>query len=287
MKGARKTWPEQFFAMAFERYEDAERYANLASAPDFALTPVQWHPEQLRTFCHIENFEVAFAQQFVIPPSASDQFDYDMYGKVVRGKESRSPDRHESYDHSRNAYSPHGMSNGPRSSGPNEVFDSTMGKSLQPNMEHQGVSKIWVVMINPGRPNEGVYTLQSLEKQDQQSILAFETRDDAKGFGDKLKGFDIVAPMQWDSLHLRDFCEHGGYETSLISEGTSINPPDVNEYDAETYSKSGDASTLVADEEQLPLHRRLHLQNLRALLEDRLHKSKSEDDDIEPGRFQA
>jgi hypothetical protein len=273
--------------MAFERYEDAERYANLASAPDFNLTPVEWHPEQLRTFCHIENFEVAFARQFVIPPSANDQYDYDVYGKVVRGKESRSLNRRESHDHSTNAYSANGMNNGSRSFGPNGVFDSAMGKSRQPNMEQQGVSKIWVVMINPGRPNEGVYTLQNLEKQDQQRILTFETRDDAKGFADKLEGFDIVAPMQWDSLRLRDFCEHGGYETSLISEGTSINPPEVNEFEAEAYSKSGDATTLAPDEEQLPLHRRLHLQNLRSLLEDRLRKSKSEGDDIEPGRFQA
>jgi hypothetical protein len=90
-----------------------------------------------------------------------------------------------------------------------------------------------------------------------------------------LEGFDVVAPMQWDPMQLRDFCQQGGYETELVSEGTPINPPEVTEYDTEAFSNaSGGARNIASDDASLPLHRRLHLSNMRALLEDRLRRSE-------------
>jgi hypothetical protein len=277
MKGEVKRWPEPSFILAFEHPHDAKRYAGVATTAEFQLTPVEWPLQQLRDFCRFENFEVAFARNFVIPPTTESRYEYDVYTKAVRLQQPRaSPD----------AYAPDARHRG----GPH-ALDSVMG---QPHKGMEGVSKLWVVMINPGQANEGVYTLQDLEQKKQDRILAFEQRDDAKRFADKLKGFDMVAPMQWDSLQLNDFCKHGGFETDLISAGASISPPEVNEFDVDTSSRPGGAPARagVDDEESLPLHRRLHLQNLRALLEYRLRQSQSENkdeskQDYDPEEWQA
>jgi hypothetical protein len=165
----------------------------------------------------------------------------------------------------------------------------------QPKKGSEGVTKIWVVIINPGRADEGVYTLQDLERKKQDRIIAFEARDDAKRFAQKLSGLGTVAPMQWDSRHLEDFAKQGGFETNVVSEGTPISPPEMNEHDVESHSQpdsqpSG-ATTLAPeeDEESLPLHRRLHLRNLRALLEERLKQQNMDEneEDYDPEDWQA
>jgi hypothetical protein len=269
-----------YFILAFEHPHDAKRYAGVASTAEFDLTPVEWPLQQLRDFCRFESFEVAFARNFVIPPTTEDQYEYDVYTKAVRQQQPRASD-----DRSPNANAPDARHRGPH------AFDSAMG---QPHKGLNGVSKVWVVMINPGQANEGVYTLQDIEQKKQDRILAFEQRDDAKRFADKLEGFDMIAPMQWDSLQLSDFCKHGGFETDLVSAGASINPPEVNEFDFDTSSRPGGAKARAPadDEESLPLHRRLHLQNLRALLEHRLRESQSKNkgepkQDYDPEEWQA
>jgi hypothetical protein len=272
MKGDEKQRIETFFTLAFERYEHAEQYACLASTSESRLTPVEWPAEQLRAFCYNEGFEVAFARQFVIPSSINEQYEYDLQSKVVRGTQSRVSD-----GISANLYSHDAMNSGPHGFG-RSAINSPMEAPMQQPRGPEGMSAIWVVIINPGRDNEGVYTLQDMERRRQDQILIFESRFDAKEFADKLKGFDVVAPMQWDPMRLRDFCQQGGFETELIPEGRSMHPPEVNEYDVEAFSMQGGAPNVEAhDEQSLPLHRRLHLQNLRVLLEDRMRRSMGDE----------
>lgn len=267
---------DRMYVLAFYRQGDAEKYEHLVKNID--MTAVQWTPQQLRAFCQGRGFEVALTPQgqLVIPPTKNTNLPNPETTEGSEGHDrARTPwiDQRELGRYSQDV----------RSSAPHNMDPSTMeGRGIRrPNNALQRESKIWVVMVNPGQANQGVYTLQNRESQ---NTLAFVKKEDAKQFADQLQaahshsGFGVAAPIQWDADELRKFCEDGGYKISLISEGMSITPPEVNEYDLEAFSNAGGA---VRRSSRLPLNRRLHLENLRALLEYRFRQSFSEDDDFQ------
>jgi hypothetical protein len=144
MKDEVRKRPDDYFVLAFEKYDDAERYAHLASSPDFDLSPVQWQTEQLISFCLTDHFEVAFAQKFVIPAS-TDKFHYDVLGKVVRGRQSgmhwsQKPNSNVGaqgvsgrgkYGYGRRPND--GRDGRPRGVGPSSMYGSTTEQYRQPN----------------------------------------------------------------------------------------------------------------------------------------------------------
>jgi hypothetical protein len=93
----------------------------------------------------------------------------------------------------------------------------------------------WVLIFNPGRHDEGVYTLQGRRAY----ILAFERTDDAGRFAELLQaeGFDQPTPLCWGVHQLSSFCEMGEFEMSLVPQGSLITPPKKNEYDRDAFDR--------------------------------------------------
>jgi hypothetical protein len=96
-----------------------------------------------------------------------------------------------------------------------------------------GHDHAWVLIFNPGKHNEGVYTLQGQPSEPSTYVLAFEQTDDAQSFAALLQaeGFELATPLRWDSPRLLEFCDAGGFEVSFVPQGTIITPPTKNEYD--------------------------------------------------------
>jgi hypothetical protein len=148
----------------------------------------------------------------------------------------------------------------------------------KPDSQSQDTRKVWVVMVNPGRVNQGVYTVE--DKQSQR-VLAFEKKEDAEPFADKLHdkgGVGSAAPIQWDAAELSSFCRQGGFESQFVSEGTFVDPPDKNSYDIQAFAKA--AGALNKEEakswessQSIHLHRALWLQRAREHLEDMYARS--------------
>ena len=73
----------------------------------------------------------------------------------------------------------------------------------------------WVLIFNPGRKNEGVYTLQGPKAP---SVLAFESMMDAQRFARDLgsSNFHTPVPMQWKRDQLTVFATAGHFEVSVV-----------------------------------------------------------------------
>ena len=99
--------------------------------------------------------------------------------------------------------------------------------------------RVWVLIFNPGMPNEGVYTLQGRTKKSSAYVLAFENNEDAERFAEQLQaeGFDLATPTCWESPQIEMFCEAGEFELSLVDGGTLITPPTKNEYDLDAFDR--------------------------------------------------
>ena len=129
----------------------------------------------------------------------------------------------------------------------NRATTTRMGK---PEAVLDGKRAAYVLIFNPGRHDEGVYTLQGKSEQQPAYVLAFEQTDDADRFATLLQaeGFDLATPSCWDIEQLASFCSTGDFEVSLVPDGGLITPPSKNEYDHEAFaaleerSAFGDAS---------------------------------------------
>jgi len=95
-----------------------------------------------------------------------------------------------------------------------------------------GVQALFVLIFNPGKSNEGVYTLQGKTSPASSYVLAFEQTDEAIRFADLLhaEGFDMPQPMEWRAETIRTFCERGEFEIGIVPRGALLTPPSHNEY---------------------------------------------------------
>lgn len=101
----------------------------------------------------------------------------------------------------------------------------------EPHRVLEGRKDAYVLIFNPGRHNEGVYTLQGPSSRAMTGpstyVLAFEHTNDADRFARQLQaqGFDAATPLRWRAYELAAFCEGDGYQVSLVPAGTMIEPP--------------------------------------------------------------
>ena len=88
-----------------------------------------------------------------------------------------------------------------------------------------GMHQAWVLIFNPGKENEGVYTLQG-QQSSVSYVLNFEYKDDADCFASLLhaEGFDEPTPLCWDVSQLSEFCDAGQFEVSLVPQVTTPAP---------------------------------------------------------------
>jgi len=91
----------------------------------------------------------------------------------------------------------------------------------------------FVLIFNPGQPDEGVYTLQGpIDGRMASCVLAFAEPDDAERFANLLsaQGFDQATTHQWQVDTLTAFCDGEGFEVSLVPAGVDITPPAQNSH---------------------------------------------------------
>jgi len=80
-------------------------------------------------------------------------------------------------------------------------------------------------------------------------------------------GFETATPSQWETQKLTKFCEDGGFDVSLIADGTNMIPPEVNMFDVEAFERIGAKSPQLS----------LGLEYQRALFEYLLSKGSDSD----------
>jgi hypothetical protein len=104
-----------------------------------------------------------------------------------------------------------------------------------PNRVMSNTREAWVLIFNPGKANEGVYTLQGKAAY----VLAFERPDDADRFAQLLTAdeFETPTPLCWDVNQLSNFCDAGEFEMSLVPQGSLVTPPATNEFDREAFDR--------------------------------------------------
>lgn len=92
-----------------------------------------------------------------------------------------------------------------------------------PDEVMSGAEDAWVLIFNPGKTNEGVYTLQGRALP---SVLAFESMSDADRFSRALAAeqFHQPTPMKWRNDQLSQFCSAGQFELSVVPMVRAPNP---------------------------------------------------------------
>lgn len=72
------------YVLAFERTDDAERFAQLLQAEGFDIpTPLMWNIEQLSNFCEAGPFEVSLVPQgTLITPPTKNEYDHDAFDRL-------------------------------------------------------------------------------------------------------------------------------------------------------------------------------------------------------------
>jgi hypothetical protein len=134
------------------------------------------------------------------------------------------------------------------------IRDAAAGANLGPPGQVLGpLEAAWVLIFNPGKKDEGVYTLQGRTQPTSSYVLAFEQTDEATRFAQLLQaeGFDLPQPMQWRAEQLRSFCESGEFELGIVPTGTLLTPPTHNEYDTDAYSQLDSPHDFEAERKRL------------------------------------
>ncbi|CCH66716.1 hypothetical protein RINTHH_5610 [Richelia intracellularis HH01] len=88
--------------------------------------------------------------------------------------------------------------------------------------------RIFVLLFNAGTDNEGVHTIQ---EDDRNKILMFESKDDATRFALQLEAqdFPTASVEEIDAEEIKEFCQSAGYEWELIIENEAlVIPPERN-----------------------------------------------------------
>ena len=126
---------------------------------------------------------------------------------------------------------------------------SSVARLGHPQTVMSGMDTAWVLIFNPGKHDEGVYTLQGRATSTSAYVLAFERTDDAERFAQLLQaeGFDLPTPLCWNQEQLSTFCEAGPFEVSLVPQGTLITPPTKNEYDHDAFDRLENGGVAAAE----------------------------------------
>ncbi len=89
--------------------------------------------------------------------------------------------------------------------------------------------RVFVLMFNARTENEGIHTIR---KGDTNTILMFESEDDATRYALMLEAQDFPTPTPEaiDAEEIQEFCESAGYDWEIIPENSSsiVTPPEVN-----------------------------------------------------------
>ncbi|WP_088890603.1 DUF3110 domain-containing protein [Leptolyngbya ohadii] len=84
-----------------------------------------------------------------------------------------------------------------------------------------------LLFVDPQTKGEGIY---SLKLGDRNTILMFESEDDATRYGLLLEAQDFLSPTveEIDSEEIEEFCNDADYDCKLVPEGTLAVPPETN-----------------------------------------------------------
>ncbi len=87
--------------------------------------------------------------------------------------------------------------------------------------------RVFVLLYNSGTANEGIHTLQI---GNQDSVLMFESEDDATRYALLLEAQDFPTPSveTIEKEEIEEFCRSAGYEAKFITEGMLEVPPENN-----------------------------------------------------------
>jgi hypothetical protein len=87
--------------------------------------------------------------------------------------------------------------------------------------------RVFVLLFNPRTENEGIHTLRI---GDRNTILMFESEDDATRYALLLEAQDFASPTPeaLESEEIEEFCRDAGYDSKLIHEGELAIPPETN-----------------------------------------------------------
>ena len=86
---------------------------------------------------------------------------------------------------------------------------------------------VYILLFNAGTENEGIHTLQL---GDRNTVLLFESEDDACRFGLMLEAQDFPTPTveAIEAEEVEEFCQDAGYDWKVIEEGMLAVPPETN-----------------------------------------------------------
>jgi hypothetical protein len=90
--------------------------------------------------------------------------------------------------------------------------------------------RIYVLLINAGTDREGIHSLQI---GDRQTVLMFESEDDATRYALMLEAQDFPEPTieAFPAEEIEEFCRDAGYEWKIIETGNTerewLMPPDT------------------------------------------------------------
>ena len=87
--------------------------------------------------------------------------------------------------------------------------------------------RVFVVLFNARTENEGIHTLKI---GDRNTVLMFESEDDALRFGMMLEAQDFPPSSveTFESEEIEAFCEEADYDCKIVPEGTLAMPPEAN-----------------------------------------------------------
>jgi hypothetical protein len=87
--------------------------------------------------------------------------------------------------------------------------------------------RVFILLFNARTENEGIHTIQI---GDRNTVLMFNSEDDATRFALMLEAQDFPAPTveAMDAEEVQEFCDSAGYECELIEEGMLAMPPETN-----------------------------------------------------------
>jgi hypothetical protein len=87
--------------------------------------------------------------------------------------------------------------------------------------------RVFVLLFNARTDNEGIHTVKI---GDRNTILMFESEDDATRFALMLEAQDFPTPtvegLEQDEIE--EFCRDADYDCQLVEEGMLALPPDAN-----------------------------------------------------------
>ena len=108
--------------------------------------------------------------------------------------------------------------------------------------------RVFILLFNARTENEGIHTLKL---GDRNTVLMFESEDDATRFGVLLEAQDFPSASveSFDAEEIEAFCEDADYDCKLVPEGTLAVPPEtsVEELEWQPDAKPGNAEPEESD----------------------------------------